>query len=159
MSLLHNILYPVIHLLAIVRPNQVIAALIDRHLGWDRMLATLQTSLTFAVVRTLPYCHFLLSQFSYVRFFTMSIFSIFDVVDICICAREQKSETGFSRRCFSIFWCFDIYTCARERKQVFLALILPPLLCSCETWNLTNGLTRRLYSCVSMSLRRMLGYR
>ena len=49
------------------------------------------------------------------------------------------------------------YLCRRTKVRVFRSLVLPVLLCGCETWTLTRDLRRRLNSFGSRSLRRILG--
>jgi len=49
--------------------------------------------------------------------------------------------------------------CGRTKVRVFRSLVLPVLLCGCETWTLTKVLRWRLNSFGTRSLRRILGYR
>ncbi|KAG2462415.1 RASF8 protein, partial [Polypterus senegalus] len=51
------------------------------------------------------------------------------------------------------------YLYKRTKVQVFRVLVLPVLLCGCETWTLSSDLRRRLHSFSTVSHRRVLGYR
>ena len=51
------------------------------------------------------------------------------------------------------------YFCKRTNVQVSRSLVLPVFQYSCQTWTLSGELGRGLNSFVSMSLRRILGYR
>ena len=55
-------------------------------------------------------------------------------------------------------WCCR-YLCRKTEVRVFKSLVLPVLLCGCETWTLTKDLRRILNSFGTRSLRRILGYR